>query len=83
MKTYDFSEGKRGPVLQPKPGKTRITIRVDEDLLAWFVGQVEKAGGGNYQTMINDALRAYVEDKSPTLEAMPRRVIKEELQGAA
>jgi uncharacterized protein (DUF4415 family) len=83
MKTYDFSKGKRGPVIPPKPGKTRITIRIDDDILAWFLAEIENAGGGNYQTMMNDALRRHIEGQSPTLEAMLRRVIKEELQGAA
>jgi uncharacterized protein (DUF4415 family) len=43
---YDFSHGKRGPVLQPKPGKARITIRLDQDIVDWFMEQVDKAGGG-------------------------------------
>lgn len=28
-KEYDFSQGKRGPVVPVQPGKTRITIRID------------------------------------------------------
>jgi uncharacterized protein (DUF4415 family) len=80
MKTYDFSRGKRGAVVQPKPGKTRITIRLDSDIVERFVADAEASGGANYQTMINDALRAYVEGRSPTLEAMLRRVIKEEIR---
>jgi len=58
MKTYDFTKGKRGPVLPVPPGKERITIRLDADILEYFRGQVERAGGGNYQTLINNALRA-------------------------
>ena len=54
---YDFSHGKRGPVLKTPPGKTRITIRIDDDLLEWFRKQVHAAGGGSYQTLINAALR--------------------------
>jgi metal-responsive CopG/Arc/MetJ family transcriptional regulator len=53
---YDFSRGKRGPVIPVPRGKTRITIRLDKDLIDWFRSQVEAAGGGNYQTLINSAL---------------------------
>ena len=54
-KEYDFSQAKRGPVEQIQPGKTRITIRIDTDIVDWFRDQVNQKGGGNYQTMINDA----------------------------
>ena len=57
---YDFSRGRRGPVIPVPRGKTRITIRLDKDVLEWFRAQVEAAGGGNYQTLINSALREYV-----------------------
>jgi uncharacterized protein (DUF4415 family) len=82
MKTYDFSKGKRGPVLPVPPGKERITIRLDCDILDYFRGQVESAGGGNYQTVINGVLRDYIEGKksAPGLEDTLRRVIREELQ---
>ena len=76
---YDFSRGKRGAVLPTPPGKTRITIRLDTDVLDWFRAQVHAAGGGNYQTLINDALRAHVAGKGPTLEQTLRRVVREEL----
>ena len=56
---YNFEKAKQGPVVKPSPGKTRITIRVDTDILNWFRKQVHKRGGGNYQTLINDALREY------------------------
>jgi uncharacterized protein (DUF4415 family) len=78
-KEYDFSKGRRGAVLPVPPGKTRITIRLDSDILDWFRAQVHAAGGGNYQTLINDALREHVEGKRPTLETMLRRVVREEL----
>ena len=81
MKTYDFTKGKRGPVLPVPPGKERITIRLDADILEYFRGQVERAGGGNYQTLINNALRAYIEGgQKPTIEETLRRVIREELR---
>lgn len=78
---YDFSSGKRGAIDQSLAGKTRITIRLDEDVIAWFRTQVEQAGGGNYQTAINQALRAHIERQS--LEELLRRVVREELQNAA
>jgi uncharacterized protein (DUF4415 family) len=81
MKTYDFRKGKRGPVLPVPPGKERITIRLDADILDYFRDAVDRAGGGNYQTFINNALRAYIEGgQKPTLEDTLRRVIREELR---
>ena len=59
---YDFSRGKRGPVIPVPRGKIRITIRLDKDLIDWFRSQVEAAGGGNYQTLINSALSEYVRE---------------------
>ena len=78
-KQYDFSKAKRGPVVTPAKGKTRITIRLDNDVLDWFRQQVHQAGGGNYQSLINDALREHVEGRSPTLEQTLRRVVRQEL----
>jgi uncharacterized protein (DUF4415 family) len=77
---YDFSKGRRGTVLPPRPGKTRITIRIDDDILEWFRNTVEASGGGNYQTLINEALRQYVSHANGTLEATLRRIIREEFQ---
>jgi len=82
-KQYDFSKGKRGPVVRLPPGKTRITIRLDNEVLDWFRRQVEKAGGGNYQTLINDALRHHIEAATEPLESTLRRVIQEELRRAS
>jgi uncharacterized protein (DUF4415 family) len=79
-KEYDFSKGKRGPVLVASPGKTRITIRIDTDVIDWFRGQVRDAGGGNYQTLINDALRSYIDSADESLEDIVRRVVREELR---
>lgn len=79
---YDFGKAKRGPVLAVSKGKTRITIRLDEDLVEWFKQQVHAAGGGNYQSLINAALRRYVEEQREPLEETLRRVIREELQTA-
>lgn len=77
---YDFSKGKRGPVVTVPKGKTRITIRIDDDVLAWFKQQVHKAGGGNYQTLINSALRQSMEQAKEPLEETLRWVIREELE---
>lgn len=79
-KGYDFSRGKRGPMIPVPPGKTRITIRLDADILQWFREKVNERGGGNYQTMINEALRAYIQHQDKLLEETLRRVIREELQ---
>ena len=76
---YDFSKGKRGPVVPLPSGKTRVTIRVDDDILNWFREEVDRAGGGNYQTLINLALREFVSRKREPLENTLRRVIREEL----
>jgi uncharacterized protein (DUF4415 family) len=80
---YDFSHAKRGAVVQAPKGKTRITIRLDDELLDWFRQQVERAGGGNYQSLINDALRQHVRRVQEPLEATLRRVIREELSHAS
>jgi predicted DNA binding CopG/RHH family protein len=79
-RSYDFSQGRRGAVVAVPPGKTQITIRIDSDLLDWFRDQVDAAGGGNYQTLMNQALRAYVEQRENGLEDTLRRVVREELQ---
>jgi hypothetical protein len=78
-RNYDFSKAKRGPVLPAPPGKTRITIRIDDDVLDWFRKQVHDAGGGNYQTMLNRALREYMEGQVEPFENTLRRVLSEVL----
>ena len=77
---YDFSKGKRGAVLPTSGNKVRITIRIDRDIIDWFRSKVEENGGGNYQTMLNDALRAHIERQDRSFEEVIRRVIREELQ---
>ena len=83
-KNYDFSKGKRGAVI-PSPGKTRITIMLDDDILEFFRAEAESQGSG-YQTRINTALRAAVEqaqgggkDNEPLTVAKLRKVLREEL----
>ena len=76
---YDFSEGRRGAVL-PQIGKTRITIYLDNDVLEAFRTHAENTGSG-YQTLINRALREYLERfNGMTDETMLRRVVREELE---
>ncbi len=78
-KEYNFSKGQRGAVVTAPKGKTRITIRIDDDILEWFRGEVEAAGGGSYQTSINRALREYIMQQQQPLEEILRRVVREEL----
>jgi hypothetical protein len=80
---YDFSGGVRGAIDPMPAGKTRITIRLDDDILDWFRGQVNAVGGGNYQTLINGALREHMEHRREPLEETLRRVLREELQRSA
>jgi uncharacterized protein (DUF4415 family) len=85
--SYDFSQGKRGRVVAPEPeqrGKTRITIRLDEDIVDHFLKEAEASGGAaGYQTLINQALRQYVEGKAPKLEDTLRRIVREEMRAAS
>jgi uncharacterized protein (DUF4415 family) len=80
LEEYDFSQAKRGPIVLPGPNKTRITIRIDTDILNWFREQVNASGGGSYQTLINQALREYIQNQREDWETTLRRVIREELQ---
>ena len=85
MKTeYDFSKGKRGPVLSPEPepdSNTRITIRLDEDIIDYFLEKATDTGGAlGYQTLIKRALREFVDGNAPKIEDTLRRIIREELK---
>ncbi len=76
----DFSKGKRGAAVEPDPNKTRITIRLDADIISHFKKLVHEAGGGNYQTLINDALRVHITARDKPLEDTLRKIIREELK---
>ena len=76
----DFSKGKRGPVVKPDPNKVRITIRLDADIVEHFKQIVHDAGGGNYQSLINEALREHLQVRDERLEKTLRKVIREELK---
>jgi hypothetical protein len=82
-KFYDFSRGKRGAVVPLPPGKTRITIRLDNEIIDWFRDKVEARGGGSYQTMINNVLRDYIQRGGETFESYLRHIIREELKGGS
>jgi len=81
---YDFSKGKRGAVIA-SPGKTRITIMLDDDVIEAFRSRAESAGIG-YQTLINSALREAIagakEKQKPLTVATLRRVLREELHAS-
>ena len=84
-KEYDFSKGKRGAVI-PSPGKTRITIMLDDEIIEQFRVKAEAQGIG-YQTLINAALReVLLSEKGRDVENRPltiailRKVLREELQ---
>ena len=81
---YDFQNGKRGAVI-PSPGKTRITIMLDDDVIEHFRAQAEVDGGG-YQTLIDALLRKALPNarKSRGAEnaltaATLRRILREEV----
>jgi uncharacterized protein (DUF4415 family) len=78
---YDLSKGKRGPVVPLPPEKVRITIRLDRDIVDHFRDQVRKAHQGNYQTLINDALRDHIHRPGLVQQvgAEVRSVLREEL----
>jgi uncharacterized protein (DUF4415 family) len=83
MKTsYDFSKGQRGRITKPgaePAGKVKITIRLDQDVVDHFLAKADESGGATgYQTMINEALRRSID--APSLEAMVRRAVREELK---
>lgn len=77
-KEYDFSKGKRGAALAA-PGKTRITIYIDDAVLNQFKAESEKTGKG-YQTLINDVLRQFIAGaEHPVTAAQVRKIVREEL----
>ena len=77
---YNFTKARRGPLVPKTPGKTRVTIRLDNEILDHFQNLVDQAGGGNYQTLMNDALREYI--RGARLEAVVRAAVREEVRAA-
>ncbi len=80
---YDFKNARRGAIMPSQSGKTRITIRIDDDVLDWFRIQADQAGGGQYQRLINDALRHYISEHERPIEEVIRTVVREELDRAS
>lgn len=81
MKNRDTGHSGESGARNPSPsGKTRITIRLDSQIIDWFRSQAEAKGGGNYQTLINSALRDCLNQGGESLESVLRRVIREELR---
>lgn len=76
FREIDFARAKRGAVVPLEPGKTKISIRLNNTVLEYFRAVVANAGGGNYQTLINDALVAYTHQQ--TLLDAVRQVVREE-----
>jgi uncharacterized protein (DUF4415 family) len=74
----DFSRAKRGAVVKPQPGKTKISIRLDNEVLDHFRALVDESGGGNYQSLINAALRTFIRQAS--IVDVTRNVVKQELE---
>jgi hypothetical protein len=79
---YDFSGGVRGPVFPMPPGYTRIRFVIADEVHDWFRDKVDRAGGGDYQRLMNDALREHVRQQE-TIEEMLRRMVREELGRAS
>jgi hypothetical protein len=79
-KHHDFSKAKRGAVVPAGPGKTRITIRLDNEVLEWFRSKVDAMGGGSYQSMINAVLRDHIRFGGEGLERYLRGIVREELK---
>ena len=76
---YSLSDAIRGPAVK-QPGKTRITIMLDRDVVAAFRARAEETGRG-YQNAINQALREHL--ASEELETTLRRVVREEIRNAS
>ena len=77
---HDFSMAKQGAVVPAGPGKTRITIRLDNEVLEWFRSKVDAMGGGSYQSMINAVLRDHIRFGGEGLERYLRGIVREELK---
>ena len=73
----NFSHAKHGAVIPAEPDKTKISIRIDNAVIEHFRSHVERAGAGNYQTLMNDALLAYIQQKN-VIDAV-RLVVRDEL----
>lgn len=82
-KEYDFSKGKRGPVVPAPAGRTRVLLTLDDSNLDWLREHVDAAGGGDYSDLVNEALDLYIKRARGELAEMIRRAVREELAAAA
>jgi len=80
VKKESYLEAERAGRALSAGAKIRITIRLDAEIIDWFRSRVEAKGGGSYQAMINNALRDAMNQGGESLEAVLRRVIREELR---
>ena len=85
-KEYDFGKAKRArdvphlAKLQAEmAGKSRVTMRIDNAVLAVFKARAESSGG-SYQTMMNEALKQYA--LGLTVADVVRETIREEMRSA-
>ena len=78
---YDFSKGRRGQAV-PSKGKSRITIYLDDQILAAFKAESARKGIG-YQTLINEALAQHIgAAEKPMTPEQVRKIVREELAQA-
>lgn len=83
VKEYDFTNAKRGAIVKSPKGKTLVSIRLDNDILEGFREQVHSAGGGDYESLINEVLRRHLREQGRSLEKTLRKIIREELSSMA
>jgi len=83
-KDYDFTDANQVAAtphlakLQAETGgKSRITMRVDNEVLATFKARAEMVGG-NYQTLMNEALKQF--SQGLKLSDVVREAIHESLE---
>jgi hypothetical protein len=72
----DWSRAVRGPVILPRANSTRLTLRIDDDVLDWFRKLVRQNAGGDYGDLINHALREWVENHPDALDETMRAVLR-------
>jgi uncharacterized protein (DUF4415 family) len=75
---YDFSKGRRGQAV-PTKGKTRVTMYLDDKIVAAFKAESGRTGTG-YQTLINEALAQHIGiAEKPMTADQVRKIVREEL----
>lgn len=82
-KEADLSNAKRGAIVKAPKGRTIVRMRIDDSILNWFREQVHRAGGGDYEELINAALHRHIQQQDLAFEKTLRRVIREELRTMA